>query len=230
MFVKWFFEKLNFFGKTPNETNYKGIFWRKLSWSIQELRYPQIESVALQVTCRWRLQHLTEPILSKKSASFPFEGSRADICCIFYTTKFGSSWIDILKKSKNQNFMGNRFLSNLKNSVNISKFNFEIPPLCKTFGQRKKCCTREAKLKHFLGLVLIFCRHSARYTAIWIDFVFLENTCAASGSYFRWSRAPNGCTDEQSIPSHSSSLAIVLWWQIYGLLHLAPNKNFGKRF
>ena len=38
----------------------------------------------------------------------------------------------------------------------IGKFNIQMQPPCKNFRQRKKCCTGEAKLRHFLGLVLIF--------------------------------------------------------------------------
>ena len=43
------------------------------------------------------------------------------------------------------------------------KFDFQLQPPCKSLRQREKCCAGEAKLRHFLGLVLIFCRQSARY-------------------------------------------------------------------
>ena len=46
------------------------------------------------------------------------------------------------------------------------KFNLQLQPPCKSFRQREKCCAGEAKLRHFLGLVLIFCRQSARYVAV----------------------------------------------------------------
>ena len=46
------------------------------------------------------------------------------------------------------------------------KFNFQLQPPCKSLRQREKCCAGEAKLRHFLGLVLIFCRQSARYAAV----------------------------------------------------------------
>ena len=43
-----------------------------------------------------------------------------------------------------------------KITIYTAKSTYKCNPPCKSLRQREKCCAGEAKLRHFLGLVLIF--------------------------------------------------------------------------